>query len=103
MSATEQHPGPWRWYRDHNGFGTLRDAAGVPLIIPVTTAFAQELAVSPYVRALTEAAPEMLALLRRLTLAYNDPRPGVLAKVTSDARALLARLDTHATLKDEKP
>lgn len=68
-----EHPGPWRW--DEDGF-SLDAANGAPVLTArwddigtVPTAFIE--IASPRVRALTEAAPTMEALLRRVHLALR--------------------------------
>src|SRR6185312_6491389 len=55
-----EHPGPWRWEADALGLAMLVDAAGESVIEGGDGLYEM----SPYVREIVRATPEMEALLR---------------------------------------
>lgn len=91
--ANDDHPGPWRWDEQADGSCVLRDAAGTAILNPIVASGAGGTLVfvlpsSPCVRALTEAAPEMEALLRRIRDEVLEP-----LGLRPDITDLLARID----------
>ncbi len=97
----DPHPAPWRWEDDNGGNEVLLDANGAPLIFEgfhVSSLGTVETA-GPDVRALTEAAPTLLALLQRAVKSLGEYREVIVdtedreaSMVLSEARALLERL-----------
>jgi hypothetical protein len=92
MTATPvEHPGPWRWVRDENDNGywfDLVDANGA-VVLDGPVLRSGDAQPSPGVRALTEAAPEMEALLRRIRDEVLEP-----LGLRPDIADLLARIDS---------
>lgn len=100
VASADQHPGPWTQdmeyggqFFDANGDVVIqahRDANGLPVI----------LVSSPRVRALTEAAPEMEALLRRMSDALRATLQALPKSVkTYPPGAIEAAVDTAMFLE----
>lgn len=105
--AVLEHPVPWRWIEGVH-FLTLDDARGMPMIFVdrFDSAGAREPVPSLGVRALTESAPDLLAMLRRVTAElrshirsdYETTRDRTASRALAEspvleAEALLARID----------
>ncbi len=96
-----EHPLPWRWVEDE-GFWYLQDSEGHNLIAFEHDPF-YGVAMTPYVRAVTERAGTMEALLRkfvRLNLAADDFGIHSADSLQGEAEALLAEIDAAKGLRD---
>jgi hypothetical protein len=85
VSAPVDHPPPWAW-EDAYEFG-LFDSAGNPLIVEFQVSTGE---VDPYVQAVTAAAPQIEAMLRRLEFyTYDDDGRSTTVCPVCDADAFL--------------